>query len=133
MIDEWTFRWTTTRSPPCASARQIAWLPPDPPLTRNQLRRAPHASAASCWACPNGSFSGSGEVDDSGTFNNANEWLTRDLDSTPGTTGDNYTLTHDAAGNVQDRSSAPFSTTFVMRRATGGRWLNVAELPPDAS
>ena len=29
MIDEWTLRWTTTRSPPCARARQSAWLPPD--------------------------------------------------------------------------------------------------------
>ena len=29
MIDECTFRWTTTRSPRWASARQIAWLPPD--------------------------------------------------------------------------------------------------------
>ncbi len=33
---------------------QIAWLPPDAPLTRNQLRRAPQASAASACACWNG-------------------------------------------------------------------------------
>ena len=39
--------------------------------------------------------------------------------------------TYDAAGNLQHRSSSPFATTFVLRRATGDRWLNVAELPPD--
>ncbi|MBI5088314.1 MAG: RnfABCDGE type electron transport complex subunit D [Actinobacteria bacterium] len=39
------------------------------------------------------------------------------------------TETYDRAGNLQDRSSAPFATTFVVRRATGARWLNVAELP----
>ena len=39
------------------------------------------------------------------------------------------TETYDAAGDLQSRTSAPFSTTFVVRRATGGRWLNVAELP----
>ena len=60
MIEEWTLRWTTTRSPVCASARQIAWLPPEPPLTRNQLRFAPQASAASRWACWNGASAGSG-------------------------------------------------------------------------
>jgi len=40
------------------------------------------------------------------------------------------TETYDAAANLQSRTSSPFSTTFVVRRATGGRWLNVAELPP---
>ena len=60
MIEEWTLRWTTTRprwggpvaSLPVAWARamQIAWLPPEAPLTRNQLRCAPQASAASRWA-----------------------------------------------------------------------------------
>lgn len=39
------------------------------------------------------------------------------------------TLTYDAAGDVQATSSDPFATTFVLRRATGDRWLNVAELP----
>ena len=39
------------------------------------------------------------------------------------------TETYDAKGRLQSRSSAPFATTFVMRRATGARWLNVAELP----
>ncbi len=39
------------------------------------------------------------------------------------------TETYDAAGDVQARASAPFATTFVLRQATGGRWLNVDELP----
>jgi hypothetical protein len=34
-----------------------------------------------------------------------------------------------ADGSLQDRTTAPFAKTFVMRRATGARWLNVAELP----
>ena len=38
--------------------------------------------------------------------------------------------TYDAAGAVQGRETAPFAQTFVMRRATGARWLNVAVLPP---
>jgi hypothetical protein len=37
--------------------------------------------------------------------------------------------TYDAAGHLQTRTSAPFATTFAVRRATGGRWLNVAVLP----
>ncbi len=40
--------------------------------------------------------------------------------------------TYDAAGHLQARTSSPFATTFVVRRATGGRWLNVAELPAKA-
>jgi Na+-translocating ferredoxin:NAD+ oxidoreductase RnfD subunit len=40
---------------------------------------------------------------------------------------------YDRAGNLRDRSSSRFETTFVMRRATGGRWLTVAELPLDAA
>ncbi len=39
------------------------------------------------------------------------------------------TETYDAAGQLQSRTEAPFATTFVMRRATGARWLIVAELP----
>jgi Na+-translocating ferredoxin:NAD+ oxidoreductase RnfD subunit len=39
--------------------------------------------------------------------------------------------TYDASGHLQDRSSAPFSLTFVVRRATGARWLNVAVLPTE--
>jgi len=38
------------------------------------------------------------------------------------------TETYDSAGALQSRESAPFATTFVMRRATGARWLNVDEL-----
>ena len=38
------------------------------------------------------------------------------------------TETYDAAGHLQARTSSPFATTFVVRRATGGRWLNVAVL-----
>ena len=40
--------------------------------------------------------------------------------------------TYDAAGHLRSRVSSPFSTTFVVRRATGARWLNVAELPAPA-
>ena len=43
------------------------------------------------------------------------------------------TETFDPTGHLQTRSSAPFATTFVMRRATGARWLNVAELPLNQS
>jgi Na+-translocating ferredoxin:NAD+ oxidoreductase RnfD subunit len=42
------------------------------------------------------------------------------------------TETYDAAGDLQDRASSPFATTFVLRQATGGRWLTVDVLPPDA-
>ncbi|HTN80463.1 MAG TPA: hypothetical protein VMK16_12370, partial [Acidimicrobiales bacterium] len=41
------------------------------------------------------------------------------------------TETYDEAGNLQDRASASFKTNFVMRRATGARWLTVSELPYD--
>jgi hypothetical protein len=37
--------------------------------------------------------------------------------------------TYDADGTVQDTSTSSFGTMFVLRRATGARWLNVAELP----
>ena len=40
--------------------------------------------------------------------------------------------TYDAAGTLKARTEAPFAQTFVMRRATGARWLNVAVLPPGA-
>lgn len=43
------------------------------------------------------------------------------------------TETYDADGDLQSRSSAPFATSFVMGRPTGGRWLNVAALPLQAS
>jgi Na+-translocating ferredoxin:NAD+ oxidoreductase RnfD subunit len=37
--------------------------------------------------------------------------------------------TYGPDGHVQHRTSAPFAKTFVVRRATGARWLNVAVLP----
>jgi hypothetical protein len=40
--------------------------------------------------------------------------------------------TYDAAGNLQARQASPFAGTFVMRRATGSRWLTVAVLPAQA-
>jgi Na+-translocating ferredoxin:NAD+ oxidoreductase RnfD subunit len=36
---------------------------------------------------------------------------------------------YDTSGRLQSSDSSPFATTFVLRRATGARWLNVAELP----
>jgi hypothetical protein len=38
--------------------------------------------------------------------------------------------TFDAAGVLEAQQESPFAATFVLRRATGGRWLNVAVLPP---
>ncbi len=58
MIEEWTLRWTTTRLPEWASARQVVWLPCEAPFIRNQVRCAPQASAASSWACWKGVGSG---------------------------------------------------------------------------
>jgi hypothetical protein len=43
------------------------------------------------------------------------------------------TETYDADGDLQSRSAAPFATSFVMGRPTGGRWLNVAALPLEAT
>jgi len=37
--------------------------------------------------------------------------------------------TYDASGALVDRRESPFERTFVMRRATGDRWLNVGVLP----
>jgi len=39
------------------------------------------------------------------------------------------TETYGAGGDLRSRSSAPFATSFVLGRPTGGRWLNVAVLP----
>ena len=39
------------------------------------------------------------------------------------------TETRDRAGQLVSRTSAPFETMWAMRRATGSRWLTVAELP----
>ena len=36
---------------------------------------------------------------------------------------------YDADGSLMGSESSEFSTTFVMRRATGDRWLNVDQLP----
>ena len=44
-------------------------------------------------------------------------------------TGTVTTETLDRAGKVVSRASAPFRTMWAMRRATGARWLTVAELP----
>ena len=38
----------------------------------------------------------------------------------------------DAGDGHEHATTEPFATTFVMRRATGDRWLNVAELPLQA-
>ena len=40
--------------------------------------------------------------------------------------------TYDASGQLQTRSSSPFAKMFALRQVTGGRWLNVAVLPPGA-
>lgn len=40
--------------------------------------------------------------------------------------------TYDAAGVLHGQQTSPFALTFVMSRATGGRWLNVAVLPAGA-
>ena len=44
-------------------------------------------------------------------------------------TGTRVDEVHDASGAVVSTSQAPFDQTFVMRRVTGPRWLNVAILP----
>lgn len=37
---------------------------------------------------------------------------------------------YDYSGNLLASTSMPVDTVFAVRRATGGRWLNVGELPP---
>jgi len=37
--------------------------------------------------------------------------------------------TYDASGALRARRSSPFALSFIVRRATGGRWLDVAVLP----
>ncbi|MGP1345533.1 MAG: RHS repeat-associated core domain-containing protein [Phycisphaerales bacterium] len=49
-----------------------------------------------------GAWGGTGEWNDGRTFSSFNETSTRDLDNTIGTTGNNYTLTHDAVGNLTE-------------------------------
>jgi Na+-translocating ferredoxin:NAD+ oxidoreductase RnfD subunit len=41
--------------------------------------------------------------------------------------------TYSADGTLQAQETSPFSQMFVVRRATGGRWLDVALLPPGSS
>ncbi len=54
--------------------------------------------------------------------------LSLGLDSRGTVTEETY-----ADGRLTKRTSTPFATTFVMRQVTGGRWLNVAVLPPGAA
>lgn len=51
--------------------------------------------------------------------------LSLGLETTGTVTEEHY----DADGTLMRRASSEFSTTFVLRRATGGRWLNVDQLP----
>jgi hypothetical protein len=39
--------------------------------------------------------------------------------------------TYDTSGRLLERTTSPFTLTFVVRRATGARWLTVAVLPPE--
>jgi Na+-transporting NADH:ubiquinone oxidoreductase subunit NqrB len=48
-------------------------------------------------------------------------------------TGIMTTETYNADGELRSRSSAPFATSFVMGRPTGGRWLIVDVLPLEAT
>ena len=48
-------------------------------------------------------------------------------------TGTVTTETYDDAGTLTSTETEPFDLTFVMRRATGDRWLNVGVLPAGAS
>lgn len=47
-------------------------------------------------------------------------------------TGVRVTEVRDSVGTVISRTSAPFETMWAMRRATGARWLTIAELPVPA-
>jgi Na+-translocating ferredoxin:NAD+ oxidoreductase RnfD subunit len=44
-------------------------------------------------------------------------------------TGTKVEETYDPSGQLTDRTESPFEKTFALRRATGDRWLIVAELP----
>ena len=47
-------------------------------------------------------------------------------------TGTRITEVRDSSGTVVSSTTAPFETMWAMRRATGARWLTIAELPvPD--
>ncbi len=41
--------------------------------------------------------------------------------------------TYDVGGRLEAWLPSPFATTFAVRQVTGGRWLNVAALPPLAA
>ncbi len=43
--------------------------------------------------------------------------------------GTRVTEVRDGTGFVVSRRSEPFETMWAMRRATGARWLTIAELP----
>jgi hypothetical protein len=47
--------------------------------------------------------------------------------------GTRTTETYAPDGTLVRSESAPFATTFAMRRATGARWMIVAELPADVA
>ena len=47
-------------------------------------------------------FTDTGEHDDTRTHAPVNEMLTRDLDSNPGTTGNNYSLAYNLRGDLED-------------------------------
>ena len=64
----------------------------------------------------------------SGIAQAVQDGLSLGLDST----GTVTTETYDADGRLQGRETSPFAEMFVLRRATGARWLNVAVLPPGA-
>ncbi|MCC6228391.1 MAG: hypothetical protein IT432_04100 [Phycisphaerales bacterium] len=49
-----------------------------------------------------GDFTDTSDLDDTRTYNTVNELLTRDTDSTSGTTGNNYSTAYDAVGNLTD-------------------------------
>jgi hypothetical protein len=46
-------------------------------------------------------------------------------------TGDVTEDTYDAAGKLVDSRTEPFQRTFILRRATGDRWLNVGVRPQE--
>jgi YD repeat-containing protein len=60
-----------------------------------------------------------GEIDDTGTYNKANEWLTRDTDTSGGV---NFTLTHDAVGNPRNTDDGK---DYAYRYDAFGRMVEV--------
>src|SRR5262249_34679015 len=71
-------------------------------------------------------WSDAGDWDDTRTHNDVNELSTRDMDSTPGTTGNNYTFVYDAAGNMTDDGESytyewdAFNRLRKVRNRSGG-------------